>query len=56
MSLERKSIKLDLPPDRPEGSVVAVFSRFNVVDADGDVTLPTAFEDGGPSAYRLLGI
>jgi len=48
LSLERKSIKLDLPPDRPEGSVVAVFSRFNVVDADGDVTLPTAFEDGAP--------
>lgn len=28
------------------GEVRAVFSRFDVVDADGDVTLPGAFEDG----------
>lgn len=29
-----------------KGEVSAVFSTFNVVDSDGDVTLPGAFEDG----------
>lgn len=29
-----------------QGTVEAVFSRFNVKDLDGDVTLPGAFEDG----------
>lgn len=29
-----------------EGSLRATFSRFNVVDRDGDVTLSTAFTDG----------
>lgn len=28
------------------GEVVAIFSRFNVIDSDGDVTLPGAFADG----------
>jgi HK97 family phage prohead protease len=34
--------------DAPEGSLTATFSRFNVVDLDGDVTLSTAFTDGQP--------
>lgn len=37
-----------------KGEIEAVFSRFNVIDADGDVTLPGAFEDGASvriSAY-----
>lgn len=37
------------------GEVRAVFSTFNVIDHDGDVTLPDAFEDGAPvriSAYN----
>ena len=29
-----------------EGQVSAVFSTFNVLDWDNDVTLPEAFEDG----------
>lgn len=33
------------------GEVEAVFSRFNVVDHDGDVTLPGAFKEG--QAVRL---
>lgn len=36
------------------GEVEAVFSTFDVVDSDGDVTLPSAFTDGAPvriSAY-----
>jgi len=28
------------------GEVTAIFSTFNVIDSDGDVTLPGAFEDG----------
>lgn len=41
--------------DAAKGEVSAVFSRFGVVDKDGDITLPTAFEDGAPvriSAYQ----
>lgn len=40
--------------DAGQGLVTAVFSTFNVVDADGDVTLPGAFDDGAEwmiSAY-----
>ncbi len=40
--------------DAEQGIVEAVFSTFNVVDADGDVTLPGAFDDGAEwimSAY-----
>lgn len=32
--------------DAAKGEFRAVFSTFNVVDSDGDVTLPGAFEDG----------
>ncbi len=40
--------------DADQGLVTAVFSTFNVVDADWDVTLPGAFDDGAEwmiSAY-----
>lgn len=40
--------------DADQGLVTAVFSTFNVTDADGDVTLPGAFDDGAEwmiSAY-----
>lgn len=30
----------------PEGSFSAVFSRFNVIDHDGDITFPGAFQEG----------
>lgn len=41
--------------DADKGQVEAVFATFNVIDKDGDVTLPGAFEDGAPvriSAYQ----
>ncbi len=41
--------------DAAKGEVSAVFSTFGVVDKDGDVTMPGAFEDGAPvriSAYQ----
>ena len=54
--MKRKSFEGELlKADSATGEVVAVFSRFNVVDRDRDVTLPGAFEDGAPvrvSAYN----
>lgn len=55
MEIERKAIELKFPDDRPEGSVVALFSRFNVIDRDGDVTLPGAFQDGAPVRISAWG-
>lgn len=43
---ERKTATLELKADGAEGSFKAVFSRFNVVDLDGDVTRPDAFVAG----------
>lgn len=46
MELERKTAQFELKDDGPEGSFRAVFSTLNVVDLDGDVTRPGAFQDG----------
>jgi HK97 family phage prohead protease len=48
---ERKSLQIELKADKP-GSVRAIFSTFNVIDKDGDVTIPGAFTQG--EAVRLL--
>lgn len=37
--------------DEDKGIVEAVFSTFNVIDSDGDVTLPGAFTDG--AAWKI---
>lgn len=37
------------------GEVSAVFSTFNVVDSDGDVTVPGAFEDGAEVVISSYG-
>jgi HK97 family phage prohead protease len=37
------------------GEVSAAFSTFNVVDSDGDVTLPGAFEDGAEALISAYG-
>ena len=42
---ERKSVSVEIKVD-DEGQFEAIFSRFNVIDHDGDVTLAGAFEDG----------
>lgn len=44
--MERKSVSLQLKADGAEGDFRAVFSTFNVIDRDGDVTMPTAFTRG----------
>jgi len=45
--MEKKTIKapLDVKEGTP-GKFKAVFSTFNVIDLDGDVTLPGAFKEG----------
>lgn len=40
---------------KDEGTVQAVFSRFNVRDHDGDVTLPGAFTEGAPVRISAFG-
>lgn len=37
---------IELKADGEEGTFRSVFARFNVIDLDGDVTRPGAFEDG----------
>lgn len=46
MTAQRKSLHVEFKANGPEGSFEATFSRFNVVDFDGDVTLPGAFTAG----------
>lgn len=54
--MKRKTLTgTEVKADSDSGEVVAVFSTFNVIDHDGDVTLPGAFDDGAPvriSAYN----
>lgn len=53
-NMERKSIQLKLKGDS-EGSFSARIATLNVIDKDGDVTLPGAFPDGKEvlvSAYQ----
>jgi hypothetical protein len=41
--------------DASKGEITAVFSRFDVVDSDGDVTLKGAFDDGAPVLIGAYG-
>jgi hypothetical protein len=41
--------------DAEQGTVSAVFATFNVIDSDGDVTVPGAFEDGAQMAISAYG-
>ena len=55
MSDTRKSALRVEIKDAAKGQVDLVFSTFNVVDSDGDVTLPGAFEDGQKVAVSAYG-
>lgn len=46
MSFERKALPFSLKSDSDSGEFTAVFATFDVVDHDGDVTRPGAFQDG----------
>lgn len=51
--MDTKSLRVEVK-DAAKGQVEAVFATYNVVDSDGDVTVPDAFEDGAEvriSAY-----
>lgn len=51
--MDTKGLHLEIK-DENRGTVSAVFSTFNVIDSDGDVTVPGAFDDGAEvliSAY-----
>lgn len=41
--------------DALKGTVEAVFATFNVIDADGDVTLPGAFQEGAKVRISAFG-
>ncbi len=45
LTAQRKSVSVEMKVD-DEGHFEAIFSTFNVIDHDGDVTLPGAFDDG----------
>jgi hypothetical protein len=52
--VDTKSLRVEIK-DADKGQVVAIFSTFNTVDHDGDVTTPGAFTDGAKtriSAYN----
>lgn len=48
--MDTKSLRVEIK-DESKGLVRAIFSTFNVVDSDGDVTVPGAFTDG--AAVRI---
>jgi hypothetical protein len=51
---KRQNVKVRVK-DADQGLVEAVFSTFNVIDSDGDVTLPGAFEEGAPVSVSAYG-
>lgn len=53
--MDRKSLSRVEIKDADRGEVAAVFSTFDAVDNDGDVTLKGAFTDGQPVAISAYG-
>lgn len=53
--MDTKRLSLVEVKDADKGEVSAVFSTFNVVDKDGDVTLPGAFTDGAEVVISSYG-
>lgn len=52
--MQRKSVQVEIK-DAEKGQIEAVFSTFNAIDADGDVTAPGAFEDGAEVVISAYG-
>lgn len=52
MNTKNMQVKLE---NADKGEVTAVFSTFNVIDKDGDVTLPGAFKDGAEALISAYG-
>jgi uncharacterized membrane protein len=57
MTQKKTGIKVELKSGEgvPEGSFAAVFSQFNVIDHDGDVTLPGSFQKGAKVPLQGMG-
>jgi hypothetical protein len=53
--MDSKHLKGVQIKDASKGTVSAVFSTFNVIDSDNDVTLPDAFTDGAEVAISAYG-
>jgi hypothetical protein len=51
----RKSMSGVVVKDAATGEVEAIFSRYDVIDKDGDVTLKGAFVDGAPVVISAYG-
>lgn len=52
--MDTKSFQVEIK-DAAKGEVEALFSTYNVIDKDGDVTLPGAFTDGAPTKISAYG-
>lgn len=52
--MDVKSLRVEIK-DADKGEISAVFATYNVVDHDGDVTLPGAFTDGAPVTISAYG-
>jgi hypothetical protein len=52
--MDTKSLRVEVK-DAAKGEVTAVFSTFNVIDSDGDVTKAGAFTDGAPVVISAYG-
>lgn len=55
MKIKTGPASVSIKSGGPLGQAVATFSRFNAIDADGDVTLATAFEHGAPAVVSAYG-
>lgn len=55
MTISTKNLARVEIKDEDRGEVAAVFSTFDAVDSDGDVTLKGAFADGAPVAISAYG-
>lgn len=52
--MDTKSLHVEIK-DADKGEVEALFSTYNVIDKDGDVTLPGAFTDGAAAKISAYG-
>lgn len=52
--MDTKSFHVEIK-DAAKGEVEALFSTYNVIDKDGDVTMPGAFTDGAPTKISAYG-
>lgn len=52
--MDTKSLRVEIK-DEDRGEVTAIFSTFDVIDSDKDVTRPDAFEDGAEMPISAYG-